>query len=100
MAGDELRIARQVDAGFRLQHPHRGERHRHQRRLGILGQGEGLGRSLEDDGAELGAERRIDFIEHLPRGRESLGQRLAHADRLTALARKNKSDRHCPVNLY
>ena len=40
------------------------------------------------------AERRVDLVEHLPRRRESRRQRLAHADRLAALARKNEGDRH------
>ena len=38
MAGDEGRVTREIDAGFGFEHPHRGERHRHQRRLRILGQ--------------------------------------------------------------
>ena len=45
---------------------------------------------------ELVAERRIDLVEHLPRRREIRRQRLAHADRLAALARKHESDRHAP----
>ncbi len=41
-------------------------------------------------------ERRIDFVENLTRRRKGLGQSLAHADRLTALSRKDKRDRHKP----
>ncbi len=40
--------------------------------------------------AELVAERGIDLVEHLPRDRKGLGQRLAHADRLAALPRKHE----------
>ena len=49
MAGDELRVAREIDAGLGLQHAHRRERHRHQRRLRVLGQRERLGRPLPHD---------------------------------------------------
>ena len=99
MAGDELRVTLEIQPGFLLQHAHNRERHRHQRRLRIFGEGEHIGRALEHDGAELGAERLVDLGKDLARGREIRRQRLAHADRLTALARKYESDRHtlpCP----
>ncbi len=67
MAGDELRVAREIETGFRLQHAHGGERDRHQRRLGVLGERERLGRAFEDDGAQLVAERLVDLVEDLPR---------------------------------
>ena len=44
----------------------------------------------------LAAERLVHLVEHLPGGREACRQRLAHADRLAALARKHESDRHAP----
>ena len=65
MAGDELRVALEIEAGFRLQHAHGGERHRHQRRLRVLGERERLGRAFAHDGAELVAERLVDLVEHL-----------------------------------
>ena len=43
---------------------------------------------------ELLAERRVDLVEHRARRREGVGKRLAHADRLAALAWKHESDRH------
>ena len=46
MAGDELRVAREIDAGLGFQHAHGRERHRHQRRLRVLGQRQRLGRAL------------------------------------------------------
>ena len=46
------------------------------------------------DRRELLAERVVDLVEHLPRRRKSLGQALAHADRLAALAGKYESRRH------
>ena len=94
MAGDELRIALEIEAGFRFQHAHDGERDRHQRRLGVFGERERVGRAFEDDGAQLVAERVIDLLEHRRAGAKFVGQRLAHADRLAALARKHESDRH------
>ena len=37
MTGDKSRIASEIDPGFSFKHAHRGERHRHQRGLGVLG---------------------------------------------------------------
>ena len=87
----------EIDAGFRFEHAHRRERNRHQRRLRILGQRQLVGRPLPHDRGELFAERRVDLVEHRARGRESFGQRLAHADRLAALARKHEGCRHCLI---
>ena len=96
MAGDELRVALEVETGFRLQHADRGDRHRHQRRLRVLGQRQGFDRTFEDNGRQLAAERLVDFIEHLPGRREIRRQGLAHANRLAALAGKYESCRHWP----
>ena len=46
MAGDEGRVAREIDAGFGFEHAQRRERHRHQRRLRVLGQGQRLRRPV------------------------------------------------------
>ena len=97
MAGDELRVALEIDAGLRFEHAHRRERNRHQRRLRVLGEGELVGRPVPHGRGELFAERRVDLVEHRPRRRKSFRQRLAHADRLAALARKYKGCRHCPI---
>ena len=69
----------------RLQHPQSRQRNRHQRRLGIFGELQGLGRAVPNDGCQLFTERRIDLVEHRAGGRKGLRQRLAHADRLGAL---------------
>ena len=76
--------------GFRLQHAHRRERHRHQRGLRVLGQRQLVGRAFPHRRRELLAERRVDLVEHRARRREGLGQGLAHADRLAALPRKHE----------
>ena len=57
-------------------------RDRHQRRLGILGELQGLRRTVPDDRGQLFAERGIHLVEHRPGGRKGLRQRLAHADGL------------------
>ena len=49
MSGNKCCVARKIETGFALQHPHRGERHRHQRRLRILGERERFRGSFEDD---------------------------------------------------
>ena len=46
MAGDELDRAGEAEALLALQHAHDRQRHGHQRRLGILGQRQGLDRAL------------------------------------------------------
>ena len=43
---------------------------------------------------ELVAERLVDLVEHPPRDREGLRERLAHADSLAALPRKHVRRRH------
>ena len=75
------------------------KRDRHQRRLGVFGELQGLGRAVPDDGGQLFPERRIDLVEHRARGRKSLRQGLAHADRLGALPRKGECCRHRPNTL-
>src|SRR6478672_10229817 len=94
MAGDERGIVCEIEACLALEHPHRRKRYRHQRGLGILRQGEPLRRSVPHDGAQLVAERLVHLVEHLACCREGLGERLPHADGLTALPRKNECDGH------
>ena len=94
MAGDEGRVPADRESGLGLQHAQGGDRHRHQRRLGVFGELQGLGRPVPDDRRQLFAERRVDLVEHGPRGRKGLRQRLAHADRLGTLPRKSKCCRH------
>ena len=76
MTGDELRVAREIDAGLGFEHPHGRERYRHQRGLRILRQRQGLGRPFPDDLGELLAERLVDLFEHPARRREGLRKAL------------------------
>ena len=80
--------------GFGFQHPHRRERDRHQRRLRVLGERQLLRRPFPHDRAEPVAERGVDLIEYRAGGGKGVGQRLAHADGLTALPWKHECDRH------
>ena len=82
------------EAGLGLQHAQGRERDRHQRRLGIFGELQGLGRAFPDHGGQLFAERGIDLVEYRAGGRKSFRQRLAHADRLGALPGKSECCRH------
>ena len=52
---------------------------------------------FEDEAAQLLAESAVDLVEDRAGGREIVGQRLAHADRLAALPRKYESDRHAAL---
>ncbi len=94
MSGDKGRVAREIDAGFVFQHAHRGERHRHQRRLRVFRQRQRVARAVPNDVAEPLAERRVDFLEDRPRARKRVGERLAHADGLAALTGENKRRSH------
>jgi hypothetical protein len=96
MARDELGVALEINPGLGLEHPHHRDRHRHQRRLRVLGQRQLVGRPLPHGRGELFAERRIDLVEHRARGRKRLRQRLAHPHRLAALPRKHEGCRHDP----
>ena len=51
------------------------------------------GIALEHQRRELFAERFVHFLEHRPRRCKSVEKRLAHADRLRPLARKDECDR-------
>ena len=95
MAGDERDLVADTHA-LRFQHAHRREADGHQRRLGVLGERQGLQRPLEDDLGQLLAERLVDRLEDRRRLEEAIGERLAHADRLTALPGKGESYRHPP----
>ena len=77
-----------------LEHPGRGEADRHQRRLGVLGQRQGLGRAVPDEARQLLAEGVIDLGENGAGFRIGVGERLAHADGLAPLSRKGQSRRH------
>ena len=55
VAGDEGRVALQVEPGFGLEHPERRQADRHQGRLGVGRQGQFLGRAIPDDGARASA---------------------------------------------
>src|SRR5579859_2554502 len=97
MARDEGRVLGNREAGFAFQHTHGGERDRHQRRLGIFRQLQGLAWTVPDDVRQLLTERRIDLGEYRTRRRKSLRERLAHSDRLGTLTRKGECCRHtCP----
>ena len=98
MAGDEFGVAGEAEPCFGFENADDGERHGHQRRLRVLRQRQRVLRALEDRLAQFFAERLVDFGEDLPRRREGVGERLAHADRLAALPGKYECDRHaCPL---
>ncbi len=79
-----------IDAELGLQHPHHRQAHGHQRRLGVLGEGEVLGRPLAHQQEQLLGEGVVDFLEHFPRRAEGLRQVGAHAHGLATLAREGE----------
>ena len=94
MSCDERGVSPHREAGLSLQYTQGSERDRHQCRLGIFGELQGLSRTIPDNGCQLLAERRIDLVENRAGGRKSLRQGLAHADRLGALPWKSECCRH------
>ena len=95
VTGDEGHVTRQIDAGVGFENPQRGKRDGHERRLCILSKGQPLRRPVPDDRAEPFPQRRVDFLKDLPGSGKGVGEPLAHADRLTALAGKDECRRHC-----
>ena len=75
----------------RAQHFERGDRNRQQRRLGVLGQFQLVVRTFKTQAGNREAERLIGLFKHAPRGGVRVGQRLAHAGGLRALAGEQKS---------
>ena len=76
------------------EHAHRRERHRHQRRLRILGERQLSLGPLPHQLGQILAERLVDFGKHRARGRIGLGELGAHADGLASLTGKNESNAH------
>jgi hypothetical protein len=73
-----------------LQHPQHRERHRHQRRLRVLGQGELLDRAGEHQLGELLLQRVVDLLEHGAGGRERGREVPSHAGELASLTREDE----------
>ncbi len=98
MAGDAVAEIRELAAAPRLERAECGERGRHQRRLGVLGQTQPLLGPLEDQAAQRLSERLVDPFEHLARRRHRVMQRPAHADGLRPLTRKDEGCWHAALS--
>ena len=94
MAGDILDLVGEPEALLILEHAHHRKRNRHQGRLGVLGQRQGVERTIEHDLGQLLAERGVDLIEHGAGRGVRLGELGAHADGLTALPGKDECNGH------
>ena len=68
---------------------------RHDRGLGVFGEGQIAFRAFPHQPRQLLRQRVIDFLEDFARRRERIGQGLAHADGLAALSGKNECASHC-----
>jgi len=82
----QRRLGGEIEPALAFQHAQHRERHRHQGWLGILGKGQLLDRPCEHQFGEAFAERVVDFLEHLARGREGRGEIASHAGELAALS--------------
>ena len=91
MPGDERCFVGEPQPAFDLQHTQRGDRHRHDRRLGVGGQRQFVVGTVPHQREQLLAERVIDLFENGAGGRAGVGKAGAHARRLAALARKDES---------
>ena len=83
-----------VHAELDLQHAHHRDRDRHQRRLGILGQGQLILGTFPHQHEQRLAQRVIHLVEHLARRGEGAGQGPAHADGLAALSGEEEGEGH------
>ena len=79
---------------FGLQRGHRRHRRGHQRRLGVLCEGQPLDVPLPDQVRQFFAKGVIDFLENGAGFRIGFGQIAAHADGLGTLARENECNAH------
>lgn len=68
--------------------------HRHNRRLGIFGKLELFGIALKNQGAQMLAQGRVDFLKNFARLRKSKGKLASHSNGLATLAGKNKGSFH------
>ncbi len=82
------------NAELAVEHAHRRHADRHQRRLGVLGQGQRLDRPLAHELEQSLAEGVVDLLEHLAGGGEGVGKFDAHADGLAALTREHEGETH------
>ena len=96
MAGDELRVARNVQPGFCFENAARREADRHQGGLRVGREGQFRLRPLEHQSGQVLPERTVHLGEYAPGRGVILRERLAHADRLRPLAGKHKSRLHHP----
>ncbi len=87
-----------LDASF-PQHSGRGGRDRQQRRLGILGQLEGVFGTPEAEFGQRKAERGVGFVKDLSRNSEIVSQALAHTGELRSLAGKNEGGFWCQIRI-
>ena len=90
-------ITCEIEARLRLEHADRGKAHGHQSRLGISREREIRFGTFEHQAREILAECIINLSEDGLRLRKAFGERLAHADCLTALTRKCERRFHGPI---
>src|SRR5690242_11925299 len=83
-----------IEPRLLLENADDGHTRSHDRRLRVFGQGEVALRSLPHDAREALRQRVVDFLKNGARRRESVGERLAHADGLAALTGENERARH------
>ena len=74
----------------RFEHTDDGDGRRHQRRLGVFGEAQGILGAFEHDFRERDAERIIDFLEDSAGRGIGLGKIVPHADSLAALSGKGE----------
>jgi hypothetical protein len=91
MPGHEARIAGEIQTRLALEHPERREAHRHEGRLRVRSEVQGVCGAFPHRGGELFRQGAVDLVEHGACDRKGLGQRLSHADNLAALTGKNES---------
>ena len=90
MSRDKIRLVSKSNANLFLKNTENRDGIGHDRRLGVLGQGQDLIWTIAHDARELLPQRIVNFLENLTRGGAGFGQIGTHANLLAALSGKNE----------
>jgi hypothetical protein len=98
--GDIIALIGQAKPALLFQYAQRRDGIRHDRRLRVLGQCQITLWPVAHDTEQMLAQRLVDFLKHMFRMAARLRQRLAHADRLAALPRKDECAHDDPLIMF
>ena len=95
VSGDKIAFLRKPDAALFFQHPQGRNCIRHNRGLCVFGQRQVAFRPFAHQLEKILPQRVVNLLKHGARGDACFGERLAHANGLAALSRKNECAHMC-----